>query len=657
MSPGTDAVQTCRMTLAPVRRRALALLHGLALAGLGAASAVSLAVHLVFLVVGFGLGVVILPPLVIRAGRPLADLARRLAAAWSRVEVARPYRPQPARPTPDAEGRYPRNGRLYRRPWVPALLDWIDWLLGDPATYRDLAWLALNPVVGTLLGGAPAALVVTGVWYAVSRAGTDWWALPLGLGAVVAGLAAAPGLVAAHGRWTRLLLRPPRDEPGRLRVWYGRLLLTLLRLLVLLGLSLLALPLAVLVALALPLGYALGAGVLLAPLIEAVRHLPELRRRLAGRWSGVEVPTPYLPRPKLPRRRPDGHYRVGDHLYRTERWAGRHLRLRWLIRDGATWRDLLWLPLDPVVGGLVLAAPPAALGYGLFGLVVPRLAALLLGADPGRTAGGWYGAVAGSPAAAIPVGLALAVLGVLTASPALRANGRWVRLLLGPTERARLALRVRRLTQTRADATEAQAAELRRIERDLHDGAQARLVAVGINLGTVEYLLDRDPQAARALLAETREAAAKALAELRDLVRGIHPPVLAERGLADAIRAFALDLPVRTQVDVELPGRAEPPIESAVYFAVSELLTNVVRHARAERATVELRYGDGRLRVAVRDDGQGGADPTRGSGLRGVERRLGTFDGVVAVDSPPGGPTTVTLEVPCVLSSPRTSTS
>ncbi|WP_158624156.1 sensor histidine kinase [Micromonospora sp. HM5-17] len=644
------------MALDPIRRCGLALLRGLALAGLGVATAVSFVVHLAFLVVGFGLGLLVLPPLAIRAGRPVTNLARRLAGTWSGVPVEVPYQPRPAPPAPDAEGHYPRDNRLYRRPWVPAALNWFDWLLGDPATYRDLAWLALNPVVGTLLGGAPAALVGVGLWYAASRAGTDWWALPAGLAAVAAGLALAPGLVLLHGRWTRLLLRPPRPEPGRLRVWYARLLVTLLRLLCLLGLSLLALPLAALGALGLLLGYGLGIVAVLPPLIENVRHLAELRRRLAGRWSGVEVPSPYLPRPELPPRRPDGRYRVGAHLYRTERWAGYHLRLRWLTRDGATWRDLVWLLLDPVVGGLMLAVPLAALGYGLFGLAVPRFW-MLLGVTPEGDAAAWYAAVAGSGAAAIPVGLALAAFGVFAAPRVLRGNGRWVRLLLAPTARARLALRVRRLTETRADATAAQAAELRRIERDLHDGAQARLIAMGINLGHVEYLLDRDPAAARALLAETREASAKALAELRDLVRGIHPPVLAERGLADAIRALALDLPVRTEVGIELPGRAEPPIESAVYFAVSELLTNVVKHAQAERAAVELRYVDGRLRVVVRDDGRGGVDPARGSGVRGIERRLGTFDGVVEVSSPPGGPTVVTLEVPCALSSPRTSTS
>jgi signal transduction histidine kinase len=140
-------------------------------------------------------------------------------------------------------------------------------------------------------------------------------------------------------------------------------------------------------------------------------------------------------------------------------------------------------------------------------------------------------------------------------------------------------------------------------------------------------------------------------------VRGIHPPVLSERGLGDAVRALALDAGIPVRVSVDLPGRPPAPVESAVYFAVSEVLANAVRHAGATAITVDMRHRDGVLRAAVRDDGRGGADPAGGTGLRGIERRLGSFDGTLAVRSPHGGPTEVTLEVPCALSSPKTSTS
>jgi signal transduction histidine kinase len=295
-----------------------------------------------------------------------------------------------------------------------------------------------------------------------------------------------------------------------------------------------------------------------------------------------------------------------------------------MIRDAATWRDLLWLTLDPLVA-IVLGAVPIALVVAGF---------LVLWTMP------------------LMVGLAM-----VTAPVLLRVHGLWSRWLLAPTKSAVLAKRIEQLTETRTDATDAQAAELRRIERDLHDGAQARWVAMGLNLGAVERLIDQDPEMAKKLLESARNASAEALVELRELVRGIHPPVLAERGLGDAVRALALDSALDVRVTVDLPGRADAPIETALYFAVSELLANAAKHAEATRVTVDLRHTTGELRVVVTDDGRGGADPAGGSGLRGLRRRLATFDGTLALSSPPGGPTTAILEIPCALSSPRTSTS
>jgi signal transduction histidine kinase len=214
-----------------------------------------------------------------------------------------------------------------------------------------------------------------------------------------------------------------------------------------------------------------------------------------------------------------------------------------------------------------------------------------------------------------------------------------------------LVSRVTRLTSSRVDATDTATAELRRVERDLHDGAQARLIALGLSLRATETLIRTNPDAAVALVAESRENSARALAELRDLVRGINPPVLAERGLADAIRALALDAPLPVTTDIRLPGRpGRQPVETAVYFAVAEVLTNVAKHAGARHAHITMTFQGGMLRTEVLDDGCGGADPGTGTGLRGVERRLGTFDGVLAISSPAGGPTIVVIEVPCELS-------
>ncbi|HWM96122.1 MAG TPA: histidine kinase [Streptosporangiaceae bacterium] len=229
------------------------------------------------------------------------------------------------------------------------------------------------------------------------------------------------------------------------------------------------------------------------------------------------------------------------------------------------------------------------------------------------------------------------------------------RVLLRPEPDADLTGRVEQLTQTRADAVDSAAAELRRVERDLHDGAQARLVALGMSLRAAEHLIPTSPQAAVALVAEAREASSQALTELRDLVRGIYPPVLADRGLGDAIRALALDTPLPFVLDVDLPEQVDLPVASAIYFSVAEALANVTKHAHARSVRIVLSQAAGMLRAEVTDDGAGGADPAAGTGLAGVERRLATFDGILAVSSPPGGPTIVVIEVPCASSSAKTS--
>jgi signal transduction histidine kinase len=225
------------------------------------------------------------------------------------------------------------------------------------------------------------------------------------------------------------------------------------------------------------------------------------------------------------------------------------------------------------------------------------------------------------------------------------------------SSRAVLERRVAEVSASRTESIDHSAAELRRIERDLHDGAQARLVALGMNLGLAEELMVKDPDAAVRLLAEARTVTTSALGDLRSVVRGIHPPVLADRGLAGAVQALALDMALPVSVTVVLPGRPPAPVETAVYFATSELLANIGKHAGAQRATIDVGHDGRALRVVVSDDGRGGASVAGGSGLAGVARRLAAFDGTMDVVSPVGGPTEVTLEVPCALSSPRTSPS
>jgi len=250
-------------------------------------------------------------------------------------------------------------------------------------------------------------------------------------------------------------------------------------------------------------------------------------------------------------------------------------------------------------------------------------------------------------------GLALTGLGLWLVP---RAIDDRTRALLRSAGDAELAQRVTRLTRSRADAVDTATEQLRQLERDLHDGAQARLVALGMSLRAAERLIPVSPQAAAALVAEARHTSLAVLDELRALVRGICPPVLADRGLADAVRALALDCPLRTEVDVDLPGRPDLPVETACYFAVAEALANAAKHSGARSVHVRIGHDGGRLRIEVTDDGAGGADPRRGSGLAGLERRLGTVDGVIALSSPPGGPTIVAIEVPCALSSRKIST-
>jgi signal transduction histidine kinase len=206
--------------------------------------------------------------------------------------------------------------------------------------------------------------------------------------------------------------------------------------------------------------------------------------------------------------------------------------------------------------------------------------------------------------------------------------------------------RVEVLETSRAGAVDNQEVELRRIERDLHDGAQARLVALGMSLGMAEQKLATDPEAARELLAEARLGAGEALEELRDLARGIHPPVLTDRGLAAAVAALAAQSPLQVALLVDVPQRPPGAVETAAYFVVAEAIANAGKYARATRLDIRIQHTNGVLSVEVADDGTGGADPA-GDGLTGLRRRVEALDGTLIVTSPSGGPTTVKAELPC----------
>jgi signal transduction histidine kinase len=369
-----------------------------------------------------------------------------------------------------------------------------------------------------------------------------------------------------------------------------------------------------------------GLGFILAPkMLLAVRWQADLERRRALEWSGVTIAAPYRPEPKS-----------GNRLLRGLR------RGMWVLTDPATWRDLLW----------TLAGVPVSVVLGLLPAFLVVAGVWNLVDDIGTLFYGW--------SRVAPHGFTLQVfflwmlpLAVLAGPWLLKTHARVASSLLAPT-RTEMAVRVSQLTQSRSVAVDASAAELRRIERDLHDGAQARLVALGMNIGLAEQVVRDDPDLALTLLAEARASSGEALSELRALVRGIHPPVLAERGLDGAVCALALSLPLHVDVHINLPGRGSAPVESAAYFVIAEALTNVVKHSGATRAWVQLEYEPGKLVGIVGDNGTGGAVPRADGGLRGIERRLSAFDGMVAVTSPIGGPTQVTMELPCELSLART---
>ncbi|MFT3863085.1 MAG: histidine kinase [Solirubrobacterales bacterium] len=217
---------------------------------------------------------------------------------------------------------------------------------------------------------------------------------------------------------------------------------------------------------------------------------------------------------------------------------------------------------------------------------------------------------------------------------------------LRPARERELTERVETLTETRRGALDVQAAELRRIERDLHDGAQARLVALSMQLGRAEEGLADRPEIA-ALVREARAEATAANAELRDLARGIAPPVLSDRGLAAAAEALGTRSPVPVTVDAMLGRRPAPVVESAAYFVVAESLTNVAKHAPQACATVTIRERDDTLDVVVADDGPGGADLAGGSGLEGLRRRVAALDGEMEVSSPHGAGTRIEVRLPC----------
>ncbi|MFF4347360.1 sensor histidine kinase [Streptomyces sp. NPDC001530] len=362
-----------------------------------------------------------------------------------------------------------------------------------------------------------------------------------------------------------------------------------------------------------------GVGLLMAPaLLRTLHALADRERERLGRW-GHEVVAPEPP----------------------------PTRLRPALVDPTTRRELRWLVRHATLGFLL----------GLLGVILPISAVRdtafplywkFMPKDVTATSVG-YG-----NAHSWPDALAVAMLGlgwiliILGLGPGMaRLQDRPGRGLLAAGPETDLSLRIVELTATRAAALDAHATELRRIERSLHDGTQNRIVSVTVLLGAARRMVARDPAGADELLERAQSAAEQALAELRTVSRSILPPVLADRGLAGALSGLAANCAVHCRIDVQVPERCAASVEATAYFVVAEALTNIAKHSGAAHATVTARSRGGRLHLRVEDDGRGGADEDGGSGLTGIRRRVAAHDGTLSLASPPGGPTTLKVDLPC----------
>ncbi|MEV4433630.1 sensor domain-containing protein [Streptomyces sp. NPDC049555] len=377
---------------------------------------------------------------------------------------------------------------------------------------------------------------------------------------------------------------------------------------------------------------------LLAGTLAGARGLGALERARARALLGLRVgePEPVRPRPARAGRRARGGLMT---------WVGA------LLKSGTSWRNLLYtvLCLPWAIFSFVVAVVVTTVGWLLFlypawqwvpKRYVGHPGIQLYGDSEGHA---YYVDTPFEVGVTCVLGLLLVlampwVLRGLTAVNRLLVSG-----LLGPSV---LAARVSELEEDRGVAVDTAAADLRRIERDLHDGAQARLAALAMDLGMAKDKAQSDPQAAARLVDEAHGEVKLALQELRDLARGIHPAILTDRGLGPALSSVAARCAVPVTVTVELPDRPAPAIEGIAYFTVSELLQNISKHSHATRAEIRVHKRGNRLHLRVTDNGHGGATTAHGSGLAGLAERLGSVDGALTLDSPAGGPTTVTAELP-----------
>jgi signal transduction histidine kinase len=366
---------------------------------------------------------------------------------------------------------------------------------------------------------------------------------------------------------------------------------------------------------------------LLALTMIAWRGAAKLERRLMKAAFGVEIPDPYKPMPQ------------GSLLAKWKAMAG----------DYATWKDFAYLMLQFPVGIAEFVVSAVFWATTGFLLALPFIT-LIPSVDPIQiNFGGWVNLI-DDPIEALPwtlIGIVLLPITVYVIRGMALAHAAYAKVMLGRSHKAELAARAAHLQSSRARGVDAADADRRRIERDLHDGAQQRLLSVALDIGRAREKFEEDPEAARALLEQAHSETKETIAELRNLARGIYPAILTNRGLDAALSALAARAPVPVDVSVDLDERPPAAVESIAYFIVAECLTNVAKHSDATEAAVRVARDSDRVVVEVTDNGTGGAEAHRGGGLAGLGDRAATIDGTISVDSPSGGPTNIRAELPC----------
>ena len=386
--------------------------------------------------------------------------------------------------------------------------------------------------------------------------------------------------------------------------------------------------LVVLIALSFGLVPLAGVGVLLAALAMILwRAAATLERGLMRIAFGITIPAPY-------RKLPDGNLFT--------KWRA------WAV-DPATWKDLAYLFLLFPVAILEFAVSAAVWSAAGSFVFLPVSQAIVGGTGMINFGGDLTYAIHG-PAEAlpfVPLGAILALVAVYITRIMAVGHATFARLLLGPSENQRLRSRTAHLQASRARGVDAAESERRRIERDLHDGAQQQLLAVAMDIGRARAKLESDPEAARALIEQAHIGAREAITELRNLARGIYPAILTDRGLDPALSSLAARAPVPVEVNVDLPTRPPAAVESIAYFIVAEALSNVAKYARATRAGIEVTRDGQWVIVEITDNGVGGASAEPGGGLAGLADRAATIDGILTINSPLGGPTVIRADLPC----------